>query len=77
MDVLDAKYDTLYVIRFSVKIAPSKHSAAPIICVLGTLVVCIRDGRFGSKVVQIVPGAPNALKSDLKKPRIFPIWGPI
>ena len=23
------------------------------------------------------PGAPNALKSDLKKPRICPIWGPI
>ena len=46
-----------------------------------------REGRFGSKVGQIGPqmgqirglfrsaGAPNALKSDLKKPRICPIWG--
>ena len=46
-----------------------------------------RDGRLGSKVGQIGPkwdksgafpdqaGAPNALKSDLKKPRICLIWG--
>ena len=43
---------------------------------------CIRGGRFGSKVGQIDPkwdesGAPNTLKSDLKKPRNCPIWGPI
>ena len=51
--------------------------------------ICNRDGRFGSKVGQIGPkwdksgafsdqiSVQNALKSDLKKLRIGPIWGPI
>ena len=32
---------------------------------------------FSSDFNAFGAGAPNALKSDLKKPRICPIWGPI
>ena len=36
-----------------------------------------KSGTFSDQISVHLAREPNVLKSDLKKSRIFPIWGPI
>ena len=61
-------------------LSPSNERCRSDDILLIILMVSSRDGRLGSKMGQIGPKwliKPNVLKSDLKKSRICPIWGPI